>query len=397
MKAGLTREASPCVLGPKFVSFSKNRRYGHSRGVPFWGKQKMTTNHKNKWLVAGAAAVMLASAGWALAQDAEPAADDAAAAPAEKPVAVTKPRPSEIMPLAQRSPMLGLVNNGKHLVAVGDRGQILVSNNGRNWAQVQTPVRSPLTAVNFVDEMNGWAVGHDATILRTADGGRTWQLQNFNAELEKPYLSVLFLDANNGFAVGAYGLASKTSDGGKTWTDLEAPSILADELHLNDIIKLGNGNLLIAGEQGLLGLSSDNGNTWQKLTSPYEASLFGALPVGEKGALLFGLRGHVFINNDVSSPNWTKIDTKTVDTFFGGATMADGKLVLVGLSGTILVIDPATNDARTLKIRKDEVTAGGRHITDVVTSTLSAVIPFKEGVLVAGDEGIQTLASLQAQ
>ncbi len=357
----------------------------------------MTTNHKKKWLVAGTAAAMLVTAGWVLAQDAEPAGDAAAAAPAEKPVAVTKPRPSEIMPLAQRSPMLGLVNTGKHLVAVGDRGQILVSNNGRNWAQVPTPVRAPLTAVSFIDDMNGWAVGHDATILHTTNGGKTWDLQTFNAELEKPYLSVLFLDANTGFAVGAYGLASKTTDGGKTWEDLAAPAIRADELHINDIIKLGNGNLLVAGEQGLIGLSADAGATWEKLTSPYEASLFGALAVGEKGALVFGLRGNVFINTDVHSKNWTKIDTKTVDTFFGGAVMADGKLVLVGLSGTILVIDPATNEARSLKIRKDEVTAGGRHITDVVTSTLSAVIPFKDGVLVAGDEGIQTLSSLQAQ
>ncbi len=357
----------------------------------------MTTNHKKKWLVAGAAAAMLASAGWVLAQDAEPAADDGAAAPAEKPVAVTKPRPSEIMPLAQRSPMLALVNTGKHLVAVGDRGQILVSNNGRNWAQVGTPVRSPLTAVSFVDDMNGWAVGHDATILHTADGGKTWALQNFNAELEKPYLSVLFLDANTGFAIGAYGLASKTTDGGKTWADLDAPSIRGEELHLNDIIKLGNGNLLVAGEQGTIGLSADGGNTWEKLTSPYEASLFGALPVGEKGALVYGLRGNVFINNDIHSKTWTKIDTKTVDTFFGGTVTADGHLVLVGLSGTILVIDPKTNEARSLKIRKDEVTAGGRRITDVVTSTLSSVIPFKDGLLVAGDEGIQTLASLQAQ
>ncbi len=361
----------------------------------------MTTNHKKKWLVAGSAAAMLVSAGWVLAQDAADPAGDAAAAgdaaPAAAPVAVTKPRPSEIMPLAQRSPMLGLINTGKHLVAVGDRGQILVSNNGRNWAQVQTPVRSPLTAVSFADDMNGWAVGHDATILHTANGGKTWELQHYNAELEKPYLSVLFLDANTGFAVGAYGLASKTSDGGKTWTDLEAPAIRGEELHLNDIIKLGNGNLLVAGEQGTIGVSADNGGTWEKLTSPYEASLFGALPVGDKGALVFGLRGNVFINSDVHSKNWTKVDTKTVDTFFGGTTTADGRLILVGLSGTILVVDPKTNEARSLKIRKDEVTPGGRHITDVVTSTLSAVIPFKEGVLVAGDEGIQTLASLQAQ
>ena len=378
----------------------------------------MTMKHKKKLLVAGAAAAMLATAGWVLAEDAAPpaadapVADEAAAAPAddaaapaeetaaaeaEAPVVAAKPRPSEIMPLASRSPMLSLVNTGKHLVAVGDRGQILVSNNGRNWAQVPTPVRSPLTAVAFVDDKNGWAVGHDATILHTADGGKSWELQNFNAELEKPYLSVLFLDANTGFAVGAYGMASKTTDGGKTWADLDAPAIRGEELHLNDIIKLGNGNLLVAGEQGTIGVSADNGNTWDKVNSPYEASLFGALPVGEKGALVYGLRGNAFISNDVRTGNWTKIDTKTVDTFFGGTTTADGKLILVGLSGTILVVDAASKEARLLKIRKDEVTASGRRITDVVTSTLSGVIPFKQGVLVAGDEGIQTLASLQAQ
>jgi len=372
----------------------------------------MTMKYKKNWLVAGAATAMLATASWVLAEDAAaPAADGAApveegspagdgnvpeAAP-EAPVIPAKPRASEIMPLAQRSPMLGLVSTGKHLVAVGDRGQILVSNNGRNWAQVKTPVRSPLTAVTFADENNGWAVGHDATILHTTDGGKTWELQHFNAELEKPYLSVLFLDANTGFAVGAYGLASKTTDAGKTWTDLDAPAVRADETHLNDIIKLGNGNLLIAGEQGMLGLSTDKGATWTKLTSPYEASLFGAVAVGEKGVAIYGLRGNVFVNTDVNSKNWTKIDTKTVDSFFGGAATADGKVVLVGLSGTILVVDPKTSEARSLKIRKDEVTASGRRITDVVTSTLSAVVPFKDGLLVAGDEGIQTLASLQAQ
>jgi photosystem II stability/assembly factor-like uncharacterized protein len=381
----------------------------------------MITRDKKKWLVAAGAAAMLVTGGWVMADDAPAPAADAAAtaadaavpaaapadggtpaasadgAAAETPAAPAKPRPSEMMPLAQRSPMMGLVNTGTHLVAVGDRGQILVSNDGRHWAQVQTPVRSPLTAVYFVDDKNGWAVGHDATILHTADGGKTWELQNFNAELEKPYLSVLFLDANTGFAIGAYGLASKTTDGGKTWTDLAAPAIRGEELHLNDIIKLGNGNLFVAGEQGTLGVSADNGVTWEKLASPYDASLFGALPVGDKGALIFGLRGNVYITQDVRSKSWTKIDTKTVDTFFGATTAPNGDLVLVGLSGTILIINPNTNDVRALKIRKNEVDGNGRQITDVVTSTLSAVIPFKDGILVAGDEGIQTLSGLQAQ
>jgi photosystem II stability/assembly factor-like uncharacterized protein len=372
----------------------------------------MTTQEKKKWLAATAAAALLAAGGWAMADDAPAAAADAAApasdaaapataasgeAAAEAPAPPAKPQPSEMMPLAPRSMMLGLVNNGEHLVAVGDRGQILISNNGLNWAQVQTPVRSPLTAVYFVDAKNGWAVGHDATILHTADGGKTWELQNFKPELEKPYLSVLFLDANTGFAVGAYGLFSKTTDGGKTWSDVVAPSIRADEVHFNDIIKLGNGDLFVAGEQGMLGVSTDKGATWEKLPSPYDASLFGALPIGDNGAVIYGLRGNIYVSPDVRAKKWTKIDAKTVATFFGGATMSNGDVVLVGLAGEILVLKPATGAVRDLKIRKNEIDGAGRQISDVVSSTLSAVIPFHDGILVAGDEGVQTLAGLQAQ
>ena len=381
----------------------------------------MTSKGKKKWLAVVGATAMLAAGGWVMAEDATAPAASAAAAeapaaaapaadapaegsapaesatPAETPARPAKARPSEMMPLAPRSMMLGVVNTGEHLIAVGDRGEIIVSNDGRRWAQVQTPVRSPLTAVYFVDAKNGWAVGHDAVILHTADGGKTWELQSFKPELEKPYLSVLFLDANTGFAVGAYGLFSKTSDGGKSWSDVDAPDIRGQELHFNDIVKLGNGNLFIAGEQGTLGLSTDNGATWEKLPSPYEASLFGALPVGDKGALLFGLRGNVFITQDVRSKQWTKLDVNTVATFFGGTTMANGDLALVGLAGEILVINPATRAVRALKIRKNEVDGNGRQISDVVTSTLSSAIPFKDGILVAGEEGIQILASLQAQ
>lgn len=366
----------------------------------------MKRQDKKKWLGVLGAAALLTGAGWAVAQDGEPAAAPAAetapaaaggdgAGAAEAPAKPVKPLPSEMMPLAPRSMMLDVVNTGAHLVAVGDRGNILVSNNGKDWAQVQTPVRSPLTAVYFVDDKNGWAVGHDAAILHTADGGKTWELQNFHPELEKPFLDVLFLDASTGFAVGAYGLFFKTGDGGKTWSEADAPSVRGEELHLNSITRLGNGNLFIAGEQGTLGLSADNGATWEKLASPYEASLFGALPVGDKGALIYGLRGNVYITQDVRANNWTKLEVSTVATFFGGTVLPSGDLALVGLNGEILAINPASNAVRALKLSKTETEANGAQKTDAVTSTLSSAIPFGNGILAVGEEGIQILAQLQ--
>jgi photosystem II stability/assembly factor-like uncharacterized protein len=298
----------------------------------------------------------------------------------EAPPVEVKPRPAEIMPLASHGLLLDITNTGERIIAVGDRGNIIASLNGRDWAQVDVPVRAPLTAVYFADPKNGWAVGHDAVILRTADGGRTWALQNFQPELEKPFLDVLFVDNQHGFAVGAYGMFKETTDGGQNWTDVK--NEVADaELHLNSMTRLGNGDLFIAGEQGTLGVSSDQGRTWTKLTSPYEASLFGALAVGDKGAVIFGLRGNIFVTNDVRTSKWNKIATGNVSTLFGGTRLADGRLAMVGLNGVVFVTDASG--------------AGVKQFPSGVATTQSAVVAFGPGLLMVGESGVEMVDSVQ--
>jgi photosystem II stability/assembly factor-like uncharacterized protein len=325
------------------------------------------------------AVAIAACAAFALAVSAQdkPAADGP---PATLPVSI-KPQPAEIMPRAAQALIMGVVNTGQHLIAVGDHGEILASNDGSNWAQLPVPVNAPLTSVAFSDPDDGWVVGHDAVILHTGDGGRSWQLQNFQPELEKPFLSVLAIDKNHAYAVGAYGLFYQTSDGGGTWSEVTAPAIRGDELHLYSIRKLGNGDLLVAGEQGTLGLSSDGGKTWSKLKSPYEGTFFGAVPVGEKGALLCGLRGNAFITNDVHADKWQKIDTTAPTSLFGCEAVNAGTVAMVGLNGIIQLVDTATGKARDLKSPGD--------------TPYSDVVPFKGGLVLVGESGIQHLDSLQ--
>lgn len=356
--------------------------------------------NEKMWGVFAAAALMAAAVFSAAAQDepaaeaapeaAEPAAGEPAAgdaAPAaegggegEGPAAPVVPRPAEIMPATVKNLLLDIDRVGEQFVAVGDRGGILMSPDGKQWTQMPVPVRAALTAVHFPDAQHGWAVGHDATIVATTDGGKTWKLQHFKPELEKPFLDVLFLDASTGFAVGAYGLLMKTTDAGATWADVEAESIRAEEVHFNAIVKLGNGSLFIAGESGMLALSADQGATWTKLASPYESSLFGALPVGEKGALIYGLRGNVYSTQDVKGGKWTKLETKSVASMFGGATLPSGDLALVGLNGVILVAN-AAGEVRALQ------TPSG--------TPLSAAVPVDGGLLAVGESGVQSIASLQ--
>src|ERR1700712_5725559 len=94
---------------------------------------------------------------------------------------------------AAKSLMLDVVHAGSRLVAVGDRGHILYSDDqGKTWTQAKVPTRQLLTAVFFVDDKHGWAVGHDAQILASEDGGLTWTKQFDDLKRESPLLDVWF-------------------------------------------------------------------------------------------------------------------------------------------------------------------------------------------------------------
>lgn len=313
----------------------------------------------------GAALLLVAVVGSTQAQD-------EASAPAPTPA---KPYPAELMPRASQRLTLDLVNTGEHLLAVGERGHILVSNDGEHWGQVPVPVQSTLTAVSFVDAQHGWAVGHDSTILATTDGGRSWKLQNFQPEKETAFLDVLFVDLQRGYAVGAFGLFYATTDGGAHWAEVEAKAVREEELYFHSITKLNDGSLFIAGETGMLGVSSDGVN-WQRLQSPYEGTFFGALPHGAKGAMAFGLRGNVYVTDDVRSNRWTRLPLETLASFYGGALLPDGRTVLAGLSGEVLLIDAAGK---------------GASLPSGVSYSLAAVLPIKNGLVLAGENGLKRL------
>lgn len=66
---------------------------------------------------------------------------------------------------------------GNQVWVVGDPGTVIwhSADKGKTWQQQWTNQSAPLTAVHFVDDQNGCAVGTLGTILSTNDSGRTWR------------------------------------------------------------------------------------------------------------------------------------------------------------------------------------------------------------------------------
>ncbi|MBM5457741.1 hypothetical protein H8F21_09240 [Pseudomonas sp. P66] len=305
--------------------------------------------HARPWTLAASAALVLAIGLWA---------NTVEAATSAAPVYSTESAKAE------KSLLLDVTRAGARLIAVGDRGHILFSDDqGKSWTQSKVPTRQLLTAVYFVDDKHGWAVGHDAQVLVSADGGVTWTKQFEDLKREAPLLDVWFKNPDHGFAVGAYGALLETTDGGKQWNDVADRLDNEDQLHLNGIALVKDAGLFIVGEQGTMFRSSDDGQTWQKLEGPYEGSLFGVIGTAQPRTLLaYGLRGNLYRSTDFGD-SWQKIDLQgargALEFGLASATLLDdGNLVLVGNGGTVL---RSTDDGQTFSVfnRSDRVALAG--------------------------------------
>ena len=234
----------------------------------------------------------------------------------------------------QRLLIVDAATPGNRIVAVADRGYIVLSEDrGATWKRAKSPAAPLLTAVRFVDEKRGWAVGHDSIILATSDGGENW-VKQFSAPAEqRPLLGVHFNDAKRGYAVGAYGAFYETSDGGAKW---EARKVVGDDKHLNAIVDAGKGALMIFGEAGTILRSTDAGATWQPVAAPYKGSFFGGVAAKDGSVVAFGLRGRIYRSTDAGK-TWTQVPNASEFSLMNGTLLPDGALLLSGAAGTLLV------------------------------------------------------------
>jgi photosystem II stability/assembly factor-like uncharacterized protein len=323
----------------------------------------------------------------------------AAPAPAETQL------PAEHARLAARSLLIALAAAGRRLVAVGDRGVIVLSDDhGASWRQAaNVPTQALLTGVCFFDARHGLAVGHDEVVLATDDGGENWRRTHDAPQAQRPLLDVWCGAHAAAIAVGAYSTYLVSSDRGASWSErafqprpaptpprgvraapgsADAATGAADEAgggyHLNRIVGASATELYIAGEAGHLYRSYDAGAQWQELPSPYAGSFFDILPIGGGVLLAGGMRGNLYRSEDAGE-SWQRMATGTEEMLDGAALLPGGELAVVGLSGVVLV---SRDGGRTFALEQQADRSG-----------LSAALAVASDMLaVAGENGARVIA-----
>ena len=315
---------------------------------------------------------------------------------------------------ATESLLLGVTRAGTRMVAVGEYGNIVLSDDdGKTWRQAQkVPSTVTLTSVAFVDEKTGWAVGHDTLILKTEDGGENWVKQFGGGESDNALLSVFFKSPTHGWAIGAFNYTVETQDAGKTWVErktlmppppegsVKAPVIdetadptapkktvqgagsddpyaaaEGDENHLNAMFQGPDANtILIAAEAGAVYRSADAGVTWTKILTGYPGSFWGGLTAKDGTVYVTGMRGNIWASKD-KGQTFAKLDTSGADqSVAAGIQLKDGSFVFVGLGGQVLYSLDGVK--YTLTYRPDR-------------KGLNAVIDDDTDLFVFGEAGIQ--------
>lgn len=290
--------------------------------------------------------------------------------------------PSIIESRSITSNLTAISRTGNRLVAVGERGHVLVSDNdGSSWQQVEVPTQRLLTDVYFVDDKSGWTVGHDHLILHTQNGGVDWSIQKENvaSDLPAPLLNVAFIDERRGLAVGAYGAAYMTADGGKNWENIKNNLDNEDEWHNYGLAISGAGSVYVSGESGTFYRSDDAGVEWQKLSVPFDGTLFGVLPLSGDQVITFGVAGKILYSAD-KGESWMAIGSGTQASFYGASLVNKDLVALVGAGGVMSLF--SVTEKKVATINSDD------------RITLSDVIAVEDGMGLVGMAGYKFVTNM---
>lgn len=176
------------------------------------------------------------------------------------------------------------------------------------WVR-QTNIPAPYNTVYWLDVFflpsnpnYGWVCGYNSAVLRTTDGGQTWQgatLSGDNLQLE----SIHFVSPTIGYTSGR-GHIFRTTDGGRTWTDVSPSNTIANGFALwgcffvspDTGVVLGGG---CAGDRQNFYRTTDGGQSW----SLFQASM---RDIGMTDAMLFSGTGHGYASG--SGSVWETFD-----------------------------------------------------------------------------------------
>lgn len=248
-----------------------------------------------------------------------------------------EPKQEPEQPLAQQSrdPELTTLRavyfiDGKNGWIVGDAGLILRTSDGGNSWQVQTSaVSTALYDLQFVSPEQGWIAGDRGTLLRTDNGGQNWQVIDTNTISKLNGL--FFIDPERGWVVGDSGTIRRTSNAGTTWQRLN----VAADYRLGNLYFASAELGWAVGADGIILRTEDGGSSWRRQDSGTDAQLYRVQFIGPELGWANGFAG-IIVRTVDGGEHWEQLPSDSQAALAGSHFLDDRRGWLVGSLGTVL-------------------------------------------------------------
>lgn len=199
------------------------------------------------------------------------------------------------------------------------------------WTAQTSPTTETLRNVKAVDDNVVWACGYNGVVLRTIDGGTTWELKTLTDAGYYNYV-VDAISANIAWVTGTLGgnldaKIWKTTDGGTTWVEQ-----WHDATTFSNGLRMFDANNGVAyfdpapANEWIILTTSDGGSTWNKVLQTNIPAADGTN--GEVGLATT----MTVLGDNVWFSSYTNIDSKVYRSTDKGLTWAVSGPLLSGMS-----------------------------------------------------------------
>jgi photosystem II stability/assembly factor-like uncharacterized protein len=244
--------------------------------------------------------------------------------------------------------LLSVAKRGPHTIAVGQSGAVAIVQDGK-WQSIDAGTKARLLSVDV--NSSGLAIvgGQFGTVLKSADGGKTWApsapdwsllaLEEHFGTGEPTIYAVNVTESGQITITGEFGVMMRSDDGGANWRVVRAIDPQAPTLHAMHLVEAGKGNSYAVGQSGALLISADGGETWTQCDVTTKLNFLGVAASSTGQVVVTGMR--VMYRSENNGMSWVRVDEGDTITDWYQAVRTDegsGRILAVGHSGKIIQI-----------------------------------------------------------
>ena len=303
-----------------------------------------------------------------------------------------------------------------------------------NWAKQTTNSLARLTSIHFTDAQHGWAAGSNGTLLKTSDGGATWERIALPPEFSRDLVRAVWaLDAQRVRLLGEYNLTQRPSsadldarafllasdDGGATWQNIEParppdkpyrrarrPIGQTSESEAEQVERLNSpiltafcfaaGSGWLTGESGTIQTTRDGGASWQMQYAVTRKLFYDVTALDAQQAWIVGGGGSILRTVDGGN-NWNEQPSATTNTLRAVHFLDAKRGWVAGISGTILATTNGGNRWQAQTSHSSETLNDIRFVNaheGWAAGERGTLLHTRDGGATWQDESLKTYASL---